>query len=352
MNKVLKIQIIILLCLVLISVFVRFGCNAAGPNTGDPSLQDTNPTEPSAEPTDPTYTDPTDAPTEPPTEAPTDPPPTEPEIVLTFGEDFSLESREYFLFDVNRDKVLFSSGDLEKKVYPASVTKLFSSYVALQYLDPEDVVTAGQEVNLVGSGSSLAYIQKGEKITVEKLVEGMLIPSGNDAAYALAVATARAASGDPDMGISAALKYFATLMNEEAAKQGMTGTHFTNPDGYHEMEHYTCLNDLITIAKLAMSNEVIMRYTGTYSDKVNHSTGDVSVWTNTNALVNKDSEYYCENALGLKTGHTSWAGFCLLSAFEVNGEKIIIGSFACIRPEDRFIDTLKIYEVYLEAIMQ
>lgn len=347
MSKLLKIQVVTLLCLVAFSIFVRLGVingatNAGGSLQQSTQNQVTDPTETKPVETEPTETEPQQ----------TEPPATEPEIQLTFGDDFSLESREYFLYHMSSDKVLFSSGDLIKRVYPASVTKLFSSYVALQYLDPEDVVTVGQEVNLVGSGSSLAYIQKGEKITVEKLVEGMLIPSGNDAAYALAVATARAESGNPNMGISEALKHFADLMNQEAAENGMTGSHFTNPDGYHEMEHYTCLTDLITIAKLALNNEVIMRYTGVYSDKVSHSTGDTSVWTNTNALVNKDSQYYCENALGLKTGHTSWAGFCLLSAFEVDGEQIIIGSFACVRPEDRFIDTLKIYEVYLDAVME
>lgn len=347
MNKLLKIQVITLLCLVALSIFVRLGVingtASSGPSLQQPSQNQS--TEPPA--TQPPATEPPV--TQPPA---TEPPPTEPQIQLTFGEDFSLESREYFLYHMSSDDVLFSSGDLEKRVYPASVTKLFSSYVALQYLRPDTVVTVGQEVNLVGSGSSLAYIQKGERITVERLVEGMLIPSGNDAAYALAVAAARAESGDPDMGISDALKHFAQLMNLEAAKNGMTGSHFTNPDGYHDMDHYTCLRDLITIAKLSLKNEVIMRYTGIYSDRVGHSTGDTSVWTNTNALVNEESQYYCENALGLKTGHTAYAGFCLLSAFEVDGEQIIIGSFACVRPEDRFIDTLKIYEVYLNAVKE
>jgi D-alanyl-D-alanine carboxypeptidase (penicillin-binding protein 5/6) len=346
-NKLLKIQVITLLCLVALSIFVRLGVINGTASSG-PSLQ--QPSQNQA--TEPPATQPPA--TEPPATQPpaTEPPPTEPPIQLTFGEDFSLESREYFLYHMSSDEVLFSSGDLEKRVYPASVTKLFSSYVALQYLRADTVVTVGQEVNLVGSGSSLAYIQKGERITVERLVEGMLIPSGNDAAYALAVAAARAESGDPDMGISDALKHFAQLMNLEAAKNGMTGSHFTNPDGYHDMDHYTCLRDLITIAKLSLKNEVIMRYTGIYSDRVGHSTGDTSVWTNTNALVNAQSQYYCENALGLKTGHTAYAGFCLLSAFEVDGEQIIIGSFACVRPEDRFIDTLKIYEVYLNAVKE
>lgn len=347
MDRILKIQVAILLLLVAASVFVRLGVIQGQANT-DNSLQQptqsdtTEPIDTKPQPTQPTQTQPPE----------TEPPATLPEIVLTFADDFSLESREYFLYDCSRDEVLFSSGDLDKKVYPASVTKLFSSYVALQYLNPKDVITVGQEVNLVGSGSSLAYVQKGERITVERLVEGMLIPSGNDAAYALAVAAARAESGDPNMGISDALRHFATLMNQVAAENGMTGTHFVNPDGYQDLDHYTCLRDLITIAKLAMSNDVIMAHTGVYYDKVQHSTGDVSVWTNTNALINPESQYYNENALGLKTGHTAWAGFCLLSAFEVGDERIIIGSFACQRPEDRFIDTLKLYEVYLDAVTE
>lgn len=348
MDRILKIQVAILLCLVLASVFVRLGIIRSEANTLDqPQTESTGSRtdEDTGTETESTESEPVQ------TQLPeTEPVEMEPEIVLTFADDFSLESREYFLYDCSRDEVLFSSGDLDKKVYPASVTKLFSAYVALQYLQPDVVVTVGREVNLVGEGSSLAYIQVGEKITVERLVEGMLIPSGNDAAYALAVAAARAESGNANMEISDALAYFADLMNETAAANGMTGSHFTNPDGYQDLDHYTSCRDLITIAKLALSNEVIMRYTGVYYDTMSHSSGDISVWTNTNALINEESQYYCEDAIGLKTGHTAYAGFCLLSAFEIEGEYIIIGSFACQRPEDRFIDTLKIYEVYLNAV--
>lgn len=344
MDKLLKIQVAVLLCLVAVSFFVRLGIVRGQADTGDEGMNQTQ--ENISDNQNETPTEPT---TEPATEAPTLAP-TEPEIVLTFSEDFSLESREYFLYHCGRDEVLFSFGNMDKKIYPASVTKLFTAYVALQYMDPDTVVTIGDEIKLVEPNSSLAYIQVGQRIAVRDLIEGMLLPSGNDAAYALAVATARAHYGDATLPAEPAVASFVSLMNKTAEKEGMNGSHFMNPDGYHDADHYTTGNDLITIAKLALSSDVIMRCTGTYLDDVEFASGETASWHNTNALINPESQYYCENALGLKTGNTSAAGFCLLSAFEVDGEYIIIGSFACLRPEDRFIDTLKIYDVYMNAV--
>lgn len=343
MDKLLKLQVTILVCLVAISFFVRLGVVRGQADTADPSLQ--QPSGTVSQQTEPNVTDP--APTEEPTQAPT-----EPEIVLTFAEDFSLASREYFLYHCSSEKVLHSFGDMDKRVYPASVTKLFTAYVALQYMDPDHVVTIGSEIKLVAPDSSLAHLKQGQRIAVRDLVEGMLLPSGNDAAYALAVATARFYHEDATLPAEAAVAAFVSLMNKNADALGMTGSHFMNPDGYHDPDHYTTCNDLITIAQLALSSDVILHCTGTYEEDVTFVSGEVASWHNTNALINPDSQYYCENALGLKTGNTRTAGFCLLSAFEVDGEYIIIGSFACQRPEDRFIDTLKLYDAYIDAVSE
>lgn len=346
MDKLLKLQVAILVCLVAVSFFVRLGIVRGQAESGDVSLQ--NPTGTVSQQTEPSNPkEPTQPPTEEPTQAPT-----EPEIVLTFGEDFSLASREYFLYHCSSEKVLHSFGDMDKRVFPASVTKLFTAYVVLQYMNPDQVVTIGSEINQVAPDSSLAYLKQGQRITIRDLVEGMLLPSGNDAAYALAVATARTHYGDAGLPVEAAVATFVSLMNKNASQLGMTGTHFMNPDGYHDPDHYTTCNDLITIAKLAMENDVIMRCVGKHEDEVTLSSGEVVHWRNTNAIINPESQYYCENAIGLKTGNTRAAGFCLLSAFEVDGEYIIIGSFACQRPEDRFIDTLKLYDVYINAVRE
>lgn len=340
MDKLLKILITVLVILVAIAIVIRVGEGNNG--TGSeltPQLGD----QTTAQPSETAASTETTAPTE------TEPPETEPPVVLTFGEDFTLESKDYFVYHCGEERTLAVAGEMDDMIYPASITKLFTAHVALLYLDPEEVVVTGPETDLVAYDSSRAYIVSGQRLTVEQLVEGMLLPSGNDAAYALAGAAARAQSGNAQLKGQEAVDYFVDLMNQEAQNQGMTGTRFNNPDGYHDFEHYTTCTDLVTVARLALGNDVIARYAGTYTDKVTYVSGEIATWSNTNALIDPEAQYYCPDAVGLKTGSTSYAGFCLLSAFELEGEYIIIGSFECIRPEDRFIDTLKLYDLVLEA---
>lgn len=334
MNKLLMSEIVVLLALLAVSVMIRVGVLDASAQAGDePLVQET---------TVPVETEPPE----------TEPPATEPEpVVLTFGDDFTLESGHYFVYDCANETMMAVSGTETDKIYPASVTKLFSAYVALQYLNPKLSVMVGNEVNLVASDSSLAYIRQGQKITVEKLVEGMMLLSGNDAAYALAAATARAVTGNSSMSAKDAVAYFVDMMNQAAEEYYLTGSHFMNPDGYQDLNHYTCAADLVTIARLALSNETIAQYVGSHSVTLDFY-GTETTWNNTNALLNPASQYYREEAVGLKTGSTSYAGFCLLSAFEYDGDYIIIGAFGCVRPEDRYIDTLKLYDLVLETFAE
>lgn len=340
MNKLLKIEIALILVLVAASLFVRISIIGGDAQTLQPSGTQGNQI---------LHTDPTGTTQTVPTETmPTEP--TKQEIVLTFGEDFSLESRDFFVYDCTNDEILTISGTPEDKLYPASITKLFTAYVALQYLQPEQVITLGREVNLVAPDSSVAHVKMGQTISVAELVEGMLLPSGNDAAYGLAAAAAKAESGNPDMEPGDAVAHFVTLMNQAAQDLGMSGSHFSNPDGYHDPEHYTSSRDMMTIAKLALENDCIRTCVAISTDQVAFSTGDVANWHNTNVLIDPESQYYCPDAVGLKTGHTSAAGFCLLSAFEVEGNYYVVGTLGCQRPEDRFIDALKLYDVLMAAI--
>lgn len=339
MDKLLKIEVTVLLLLVMASIFVRVGViNGAAESVPEDKLQNAEQTQPP----ETVLPEPTET-------EPTEPAPTEVPIKLTFSEDFSLESREYFVYDCAEENLMACSDTLDEKIWPASITKLFTAYVALQYLQEDAVIKLGREVYMVDSNSSLAYLKKDQSISVSLLVEGMLLPSGNDAAYALAVAAARAESGDSSMSIDDALAHFVELMNRNAQDNGMTGSHFANPDGIHDFDHYTTCGDLITIAKLALSNELIRSCTALAEDSVPFSNGDVAQWSNTNALIDPESQYYHEDAIGLKTGHTGYAGFCVLTAFELDGEYIIIGTFGCQRPEDRFIDALKLYDLVVGA---
>jgi len=259
----------------------------------------------------------------------------------TYPEDRQITAKQYFVYDLTQQKYLVSSGDT--KVYPASITKLFSAYVALQYLDAEEVITSPDIRELVMPGSSVAGIEAAEKLTVEKLVEAMLLPSGNDAAYVLAVVAGHRI-GSGNLSPYSAANLFVERMNALAKEKGMTGSHFANPDGIHESNHYTTYHDLTIMAALALENPTIAKYANTANgSRTMMYEGKEVPWKNTNALIQENSEYYCPYAIGLKTGQTPSAGSCLLSAFQVEDTTLIIGVFGCPDVNDRFDDTLQLF---------
>lgn len=275
--------------------------------------------------------------------------PDETEPVPTLPEPaFALTAAQVFVYDTAGDRLLFSRGEMNALIPPASLTKLFSAYVALQYLDPETVITAGEEVGWIDPESSMAFIYSGQQVTVDTCVEGMIVQSGNDAAYILAVAAGRAIQGDPQLSATAALGVFVGKMNELALQLGLGNTHFANPDGIDSAGHYTSLSDLITISRLALENPVIRQYAATATDAVTYVSGETVNWKNTNELLHPESEFYCEAACGLKTGSTTSAGKCLISAFHQEDGYLLIGVLGCPEEDDRYIDTLKLYRYYTE----
>ena len=295
------------------------------------AVTDGDPTQPSAPSTEAT--------TEPPTEAPTLPPVT----WMTFEADRAMTAQQYFVYDVEAETFLTISGPADETIYPASVTKLFTAYIAMQYIDPETVITAGDALDLVAYGSSVAEIQRGDQIKAEALVEAMLLPSGNDAACILAVEAGRIMAGDQALGAQAAADRFVAEMNGQAKALGMTGTHFANPDGIHKDDHYTTFADLAILGRLSLENPTILKYAKVARDNVTFENGAEKQWKNTNATIDPESEYYCPYAIGLKTGSTPRAGSCLLSAFECGGRTLIIGVFGCPEDQDRFADTLQLF---------
>ena len=217
----------------------------------------------------------------------------------------------------------------------------------MQIMKLTDTVEVGNELSLVPSGSSVAGLTKGDRVTVQMLIEGMLLPSGNDAAVVLATAAGRALAKQEDLGYKAAIERFVEEMNREAAKQGLTGTHFANPDGYHRSDHYTTSRDMQKIAELVMHNGMILRTAGIWEKTVDIKNPYVEAWENTNLLLGPDTPYYNPCAIGLKTGFTRSAGYCLVSAFEIEGEIITVGVFGCEKDTDRFVDANKIFEAYI-----
>ena len=214
------------------------------------------------------------------------------------------------------DGELLYYDNINEHIAPASLTKLLTASVALHYLSPDTVVTVGSEQNLVRSGSSLCLIRPGHKLKLYDLLTGMLMASGNDAAYTVAVTTARAVKPDTAMTDAQAVAYFSELMNSYASSIGMKDSHFTTPEGWDDASQYTTVSDLLILANHAFSIPEIKTITGTYQKKVYFVSGENITWTNTNALLNPNSAYYCADAVGIKTGTTASAGNCLIAAFE------------------------------------
>lgn len=326
MKKYLFLEVILLTVLLIASVILVAQIPALAPDTKEPTKNQGQTTDPTTQTSD-TDTDKDSEPT-----------------WATFPANRVITAQQYFVYDCQKGAFVQLQGNTTDRVYPASITKLFTAYVALQYLQEETQITAGDALDLVGPGSSVAEIEKGDVLSAGKLVEAMLLPSGNDAAYILAVEVGRLLAKNDNLPASQAAAAFVDLMNQQAKSLGMTGTHFVNPDGYHEEAHYTNYQDLVTMAKLAMENPVIRGYATTSREQVTLAPDRQKQWKNTNALIDPESQYYCPYAIGLKTGQTPSAGSCLLSAFQTKeGEKYIVGVFGCPDVEDRFADTLQLF---------
>ena len=274
----------------------------------------------------------------------TAPPETEPPVTWkTYPSGRQISAQQYFVYDLGKQTYTTISGNGSDRIYPASITKLFTACAALEYLQPDKVITAGDALTRVVPGSSVADIQAGDNLSVEQLVEAMLLPSGNDAAYILAVEAGRVTEDAPGLDAATAAANFVARMNVLAKDAGMTGTNFVNPDGIHRPEHYTTFDDLVIMAKLALGNPTVAAYAGRSGDVVTMEDGTQKQWHNTNALIHPSSEYYCPYAVGLKTGQTPSAGSCLLSAFRYHGTTLIIGVFGCPDELSRFDDTLYLF---------
>ncbi len=245
------------------------------------------------------------------------------------------------------DSRLIYRDRIDDFVAPASLTKLLTASVALHYLSPDTVITVGSEQSLVKPYSSLCLIQQGHRLKLYDLLTGMLMASGNDAAYTVAVSTARAVYPNIFMTDSEAVQYFCGLMNDFAKNIGMQNSNFVNPDGWDDNNQYTTVSDLLILAEYAVSVPEIREITGTYQKYVVFDSGENITWTNSNNMLNPNSPYYYPDAVGLKTGTTDNAGNCLIGAFTRNDKLYISVVTGCNTTADRYNLTLKLLNNYV-----
>lgn len=250
------------------------------------------------------------------------------------------------VYDITSGQTLYTK-NANSKISIASTTKLLTSLVALKYVSPDRVFSVGSEINLIKPNSSVCGLSaaSGHALKLRTLIAGMLLPSGNDAAYTVAVNVARIQSGKSDMTDTQAVEYFCSLMNEYAKELGCKNSHFVNPEGWDNENHYSTVEDMALIARAAIGNAIITSVTCIYSQKFTFASGHHITWKNTNSLLDPDSKYYYPNAKGLKTGTTSSAGKCLVTYSEQNGHEILVLVYGANTEDDRFGSTVEILKL-------
>ena len=257
------------------------------------------------------------------------------------------DGRHIFAYDAREGEMVWCNTDPQDKLYPASITKLYAALVGLMYLEPETVVTAGEELKHMPSDSSRAYLSRGCKISVEMLVEAMLIPSGSDASYVFAAAAGRAVAGDETLAAAEAVTVFVEELNRQRENLGLKNSHFTNPDGYHDDDHYMCPADVAAVAARALENPVICQYMSLQQDSVTFASGQQITWYNNNLLLDPTSDFYSASAIGMKTGYTSQAGNCLLAAFRQGSRTVIVGIFGSAEKYPRYQSAAALFKACL-----
>jgi D-alanyl-D-alanine carboxypeptidase (penicillin-binding protein 5/6) len=242
----------------------------------------------------------------------------------------SLDAQGAVLIEQRTGRVLFEKNK-DARLYPASTTKILAALVAIESGDLNETVTVGNEANLAALDGSKAGLDIGEQIKLEDLVRGLMLASGNDAGYTIAVHIGRKLSGDPDLSINDAISVFTDLMNKRAAQIGVKNSNFLNPHGYHQENHYTTAYDLALITREALNNDFfrelvairIHKHPDWSSAQENPSNPEIRYWVSRNRLLNEDSEFYYPHATGVKTGWTTPAGPCLVSSASKNGLDLI-----------------------------
>ena len=227
-------------------------------------------------------------------------------VIEEDDEDLAVSAEAAAVFDCFGCEVIFSKNALEK-LHPASITKVMTAILAIKYGNLNDLVTVPSEAVIQEKGASLCDIKPGDVLTMEQLLYGLMLPSGNDAAAAIAV------------HMAGSIEQFAEMMNEEAARLGATSTHFVNPHGLTNQEHLTTAYDLYLIFNEALTLPKFREVTGATAYTANY----VDSFGQTVSKTWKGGNWYMTGEKptpeGLtvfsgKTGTTNAAGYCLIMA--------------------------------------
>lgn len=229
-------------------------------------------------------------------------------VADVLGTDVGISAGQAILIDGDSGRVLYEK-NADEKAYPASTTKIMTAMITLETLKRHDS-PIDQIVEIPDSaegveGSSL-YLKAGEEISIEDLLYGLMLVSGNDAAVALAEI------------IGGSEETFVKMMNEKAQQLGCRGTHFTNPSGLFDEEHYTTARDMAAIAYEAMKDPEFKKIVSVQNYAANRETKDYTNFYNKNKTI-----FQYDGGTGIKIGYTTDSGRTLVAS-STRGDRSMI----------------------------
>ncbi len=263
--------------------------------------------------------------------------------------DMIISSPYCVVYDATSKEVLYAK-DAWTQCYPASTTKIITSAIMLKYTTEDTLFTAGDEQSLVSEGSSLAYLNIGSVLDRSMILDGMMLPSGNDASYCAAAVTGRIIADDEDLSAKEAVAVFVDAMNQFAEEAGCTDTHFTCPDGFHDDDHYTTAIDMLRMTLRCLEYSEILESAQKEYRQVEFVSGETMWWTNSNKLIQDDSEYYYYYATGLKIGMTDMSGHCIVATAERFGHEVIIVCMGSETAATRYNETIALFDAAFQYI--
>lgn len=254
--------------------------------------------------------------------------------VFANDENLDLTAKASLLIDNRTNKVLYSKNENEK-MYPASMTKIVTAILALENCNLEDKVTASYKATTsVPSGYSKADIQVGEELTVNELLQMLLVHSANDAANVLAEY------------VGGSIDSFVSMMNTKANELDLINTNFTNSYGKQDKNHYTTATDLVKMMQYCLKNNDFRKIAGSASCAIRATNkSEPRLYTSTNLLIIPNTSLYYPYLTTGKTGFTSEAGECLISSAYKNDLELICVVFGSEENGiNRFTETKALYE--------
>ena len=245
------------------------------------------------------------------------------------AEDLAPNAKSAIMIEASTGEILFQKNK-DEKLAPASMTKMMSMLLIMEEIENgnlkwDEMITTSEKASSMG-GSQI-FLKAGEKMTVEDLLKGVAIASGNDAVVALAER------------VSGSEEQFVKRMNTRAKDLGLKNTNFINATGLTADNHYSSAYDMSLIAKELVRHEKILEFTSTYEDYLRKDTKSPFWLVNTNRLVR-----FKEGVDGLKTGFTDEAGYCLTATMKKDNMRLITVVMKEENTSKRSADTTKMLD--------